>query len=138
MSVSILPVAPEALHDTWPWVRDGLLEVIKRGKERWIPEDVYAALRNATAHLYLVQRNAEEMGFLVLQKLAGLDGTTLFVWAGWCEPRAFIEARQEVLAALDDLARAVGAKRIRHHSTRDGWEWAGNFRLAHKVYEREV
>lgn len=132
------PIAPDEVPRLWDWVREGLMYVLAKGKEKWLPEDVYMALRTGAAVLYAIEKEAEDLGFLVLQRLTEPDGVTLFVWAGWTQPMALLRNRDDVAEALDALARSAGAKRIRHHSARDGWEFADYFRVTHKVFEREV
>lgn len=122
-------VAPDALHLHWEWVRAGLLECRRRGGGHDTPEDIYTMCKSGAAHLYRIG----DYGFAVLQRHKDSDGTVLFILALWCQPRR--GTFDEVMGALDDLARSIGCVRIRMWSQRN---WLRLFKSVSTVYEREV
>ena len=68
------------------------------------------------------------------------DGLVLFVWIMYSNPGSMKENGngKDILDELDALARAIGAKRIRYHSPRGGFEQFDAFELKMHIYEREV
>ena len=117
----------------WPWVEEGLREVIAKTTPTWLAADVYAELRSGAATLATL---ADEAGFLVLKRLADYDGPVLFVWVCWGR-NALREHDDAVHVALFDLARQAGCLRVQMRSPRKGWGRVG-WRERETVYEREV
>ena len=117
----------------WPWVEDGLREVIAKTAPTWLAADVYAELRSGAATLATL---ADEAGFMVLKRLADYDGPVLFVWVCWGR-NAVAQYEDAVVAALFDLARQAGCLRVQMRSPRKGWGRVG-WRERETVYEREV
>ena len=138
--VILSPVDPKTIAGAWPFVRAGCEKVLAKTNDRWIPEDVYMELRSGTAFLYMIEDGADEIGFLVVRRVMDPDGPVLFVWIIYTEPGALIESDKWklVMAEVDGLARSIGAKRIRHYSSRSGFEEIGGFILKMHIYEREV
>ncbi len=125
-------IAPADLREHWPRVRQGLQRIIDDGLgPDWIPEDVYAGLRNGGSHLAFVG----DEGFIVWQHYPGEDGRgQLFILA--CEGTGMLKHYPKVYDELDDLARKIGAKRIRHISKHE--TWGKYWTLLGHIYEREV
>jgi hypothetical protein len=135
--VKLTALTPEQVYASWGWIRNGLLTVISKGRrEEYLPEDVYVRLRGGTAWAYTF--GEDEFGFVILTQEFDPDGLALFVWAIWLEPGSGKGCEGELYAALEDLARAARAKRIRMHSSRKGWEGRGFFEQVAVVYEHEV
>lgn len=122
-------VNPLRLHDVWEWVRKGLEVTRRRSKSQWLPEDVYAAIKNGQASLFLI----EDRGFIVLQEVAGASGKELFVWVIWGQLRD-IEA--ELFAWLRECKRKAGAVRVWWRSPRR-WDARKDVRLSEYVFELE-
>jgi hypothetical protein len=67
------------------------------------------------------------------------DGLCLFVWMMYTRPGAGRPYWDEMYDKLETLAAAVGAKRIRMHSPRKGWQGSRErFALKSYIYEYEV
>ena len=132
-------IAQQHIADLWDWVRHGLLEIKRRATPEscpWLPEDVYHALRNNAAVLYVI---GAEDGFIVAQRLESTYERVMFVWAMWAPPGTLVRHRDEIMAAIDDLARSAGLNRIRMHSTREGgWTASKLFVPVSTIFEREV
>ena len=118
-------VPPSGLRAIWPWVRVGLDKVGEKCRDDWWSEDIWASLRVGTSTLYVYDEDGEDVGFAVMQKQAGIDGPVLFVWACWFEPRRYLKRLGGWLEILDETARSIGAREVRHHSSRMGWIGAG-------------
>ncbi len=124
------PVPPERLHDSWGWIRDGLWRVKDKCNEPWFPEDVIYQLGAKAAFLYECPG-----GFFVFQRHVDLDGPALFVWIMCGELMPF---REQIKADLQEIARAIGAKRVRFHSPRKGYAKMGFGKMKTTIYELEL
>lgn len=138
VAVDALPilrhVSTAEFRPHWPRVKIGLERILADDKLccDWIAEDVYADLRDGQAFLSLVG----DEGFIVWQRYAGTDRRgMLFILA--CEGTGMLKHYPAVYAELEDMARKVNTKVIRHISMRKGWE--RNFwKLTGYVYEHKV
>jgi len=133
--MKFVSVAPIDLHSVWAFVRPGCEQVIAKTKDKSLPEDVYAELRAASAVLYLIEDDDKRIGFMVVRRMFDPDGICLFLWQLYADPGTL--AREDFLHELDELARNIGAKRIRGLSPRSGF-WEGWGKLIVHIYEREV
>lgn len=118
----------------WDRYRAGILRVVEKTGDTYRPEDVYFRLKSGTAWLY----DFETFGFLVLTQEYDHDGLVLFVWIVFCEAGKAVGRKDEMYAALEDLAREAKAKRIRYQSPLRGWERETFFQQKAVVFEREV
>lgn len=123
------------LHVLWPRLRPWCELVIAKTGDRCLPDDVYAEVRAQAAFLYLVTEVDNELGFVVARRVLDPDGPVLFVWMMYAEPEMF--NRDDFLHCLDDLARSVGAIRVRGYSPRGGF-MEGWGKLVMHIYEREI
>ena len=138
--MKLIPLDPKKVASAWPFVRAGCEKVLAKTNDRWIPEDVYMELRSNSAFLYIIEHESDEVGFIVVRRVMDPDGPALFVWIMYTIPGLMKESEnwKMVIAGLDELARSIGAKRIRHYSSRSGFEEHGAFTLKMHIYEREV
>ena len=136
--VTLEPVDPLGAYTRWDWLRNGIVHVIQKTGAHYRPEDVYARIRSATAWLYVYAVDGDEIGFQVLTQEHDPDGLAIFVWVLWCEPGEAAKRRSEMYGAMDNLARACKAKRIRWHSSLRGWERERYGTKVAVVFEREV
>ena len=109
-------IDPADLHEVWEDVRASLVRTLKKSPARWLPEDVYTALRANAATLYVVRENGCYLGCFVLQMRAEYDGPVVFCWIA--EGRFLF---QWALSRIQEIARGRGAKRIEFRSPRRGW-----------------
>lgn len=126
------------LRDDWPWVRNGLLTIARRTNSRAWPEDIYNDVANGRSFLWFMYDGEVRAGFLVLQVDKDPDGRVLRVMAFWAEPNRWKVCKTSSYEGLENLARSVGAKRIRMGSPRRGWAREGFFREVSRVYEHEL
>ncbi len=124
-------VKPDELHSVWAFVKAGLEVVRNRCFERWIPEDVYTALKQGGSQLFVA-----EDGFIVVtpQKDQFSGEQILFIWAAYGTNALVYEEGEKLIT---QLAKQIGAKRIQMESPRRGWERRG-FDPVKIVYERIV
>jgi hypothetical protein len=126
------------LCDVWDWVRDGLVKIVAKTRDDWRPEDVYTELRTGAAKLHLIYVEQEMVGFVVTQIWPGYhSGPRLFVRALWGEPHALAPVEVELMDAIRDLARKVGARAVRMNSPRR-WDAREGWRLTQYIYETDV
>ena len=119
----IVAIDPADLHAVWPDVRQSIDRLLAKAPARWLPEDVYTAIRSNTATLYVVKESDCYCGCFVLQLRAEYDGPVVFCWIA--EGKFLFEW---ALSHVKEIAKAKGAKRIEFRSPRRGW----------KRYAREV
>lgn len=118
--MSIAHVSADGLRAVWDDVRRWLGEANRRYGERLMPESLWMLLRTNMASLYLA-RNGDGVasGCIVLQRLVELDGTaTCYVLFAGGSLSPF---EREAYAKIEEVARAVGAVRLRQQSPRTGW-----------------
>jgi hypothetical protein len=118
----------------WPWVSDGLWDIIERTNPTWIPEDVYAELKAGSAVLMTIDG---ERGFVIVKRLQDYDGPSLFLWVMW-GPGELARMYDGIMDELDNLARAAGCERIRMMSPRKGWHKVRGWRERDTIYERSL
>jgi hypothetical protein len=136
--LTILPMSLLDVRRDWSWVRNGLLEVIGRCKERWSPEDCWTAVQSGNAFVWRVEGAGDDLGFMILRRDMDPDGPVLFVWALWTEPGALDKKRGDLFERLRELAHRMGAKRIRMESSRKGWQGLDFFEPVKTIFEAEV
>ncbi len=122
----------ENVRDEWAAILYGIQEVRDRGHEKWWPEDIYVALRSGSAFLYLIPKGP---GFVIFQRHMDADGPVLFVWIIWGELAAI---EDELYTEIEQLAKAMQAKRVRMHSPRKGWQRRKYFKPVSTIYEKEI
>lgn len=124
----------QEIRSEWPFVREHLAKVLRKSKEPWIPEDVYAALIAGTDALLIAECAGEKVGALVVRKeIEQWSGKPyLFLWCISLESGFY----DQTYAELANFARSVGVKSIRGESPRLGWN--GRARLLSATYEVEV
>jgi hypothetical protein len=133
----LVPVSPAGLAAVWPRVRPGL-DSMDKG-DGWIPEDLYMALKNNSATLYMVTIDGKEHGFLVLRLLHDFDGPRLHIWV--LHSHSKVNLMAEFSDELDAIAKSNNATRITFSSTRSGWAKVApkhRFTVRETVYERKI
>lgn len=124
-------LAQSQLHDFWPLLKRGLTDILKKAHPcpDWIPEDVYAYLRNGQAAGYLAFHRGRYVAFVVcyLNPLPFSGKQEMIAWAGWGLPlkeRYPNDDPDRVWALLwnvmREAGRRAGAIRLKTLSTRPG------------------
>ena len=133
----LVPVSPAGLAAAWPRVRPGL-DSMDKG-DGWIPEDLYMALKNNAATLYMVTIDGKEHGFLVLRLINDFDGPRLHIWVLYSQSKVNLMA--EFSDELDAIGKSNNAIRLTFSSTRLGWAKVApknGFSVRETVYERKI
>ena len=126
----LIPVPASDIRHVWPRVRAGLESTIAKVGSRGIPEDIFVDLMKGESFLYLVTGG----GFGIFQQRKDVDGMVLHIFAFWMPD--FWRVKDDVLAAIDQLARDCGALRVTT-AGRKGWGRAG-FKEVSRNFEREL
>lgn len=101
-------VNPDNLAEVWSEVRKGLVSILAKTHEPWLPEDVYLEIKQRIAVLYV-----RTGGFIVLKA----DGQALDIWCAYNEAGDF----ESGFDWLKEHARQHGFKRLTMSSPRKGW-----------------
>lgn len=110
-------IHPEDIGKHWKFVREGLQYVVDKTKDRWLPEDVYMHIKSGNMGLYM-QDSSD--GFAVLQPVKGWDGTELYIFCGYSRDKHDVVMQD--IDSIKDIAKSIGAKRIKFQSNRKGFE----------------
>ena len=122
-------IAPQDLHTVWGFVKCGLETVKRKTGEKWLPEDIYSAIKSGAAQLFTFPD-----GFTVLQNLRD-------EWTN--EPYLFIfimfhmkheDISEEIHNNLRQIAHNIGAKSIVFISPRR-WERRSGAKIKSITYE---
>ena len=136
--LTIHPMSLPEVRQDWTFIRNGLLEVIGRCKERYLPEDVWQAVMAANAYIWRIETAHDEIGFLVLRRDYDADGPVLFIWCCWCKPGSLVKHSSDLMERLKEVGHRIGAKRLRFESTRKAWSFLDVFEERSVIYEREL
>jgi hypothetical protein len=134
---TLVYVHPGDIHAFWPYVAPRLVKVKQKTEARWIPEDVYAALKANAASLHIAEEGPNYVGFVVLQQRQDYDGKTLWVWVAYSDGPDVVEKCEPELVAF---AKNIGAKRLEFSSPR---KWERRLKVlgwseSHAVFVKEV
>jgi hypothetical protein len=131
-----------SIRDNWDWVKPLLIRLHERDCERglpdWIPEDIYSACINGSAHFYLVID-----GFVVLQKVPvnNSDKHALLVWVACSGDPVQNNLIQQNAQSIKDLAVSIGAQQVEFYATRKGYDkiiGELGYKFAYSKYVMEV
>ena len=122
-------IHPDDVHAYWPYVKPRLEKVKAKTNARWLPEDVYAALKSRGATLHIVKKQStveyaegviavDYLGLVVLRPSQDYDGKVLWVWVAFSENPDVVD---RFIPELVEYARNMGAKRLAFSSPRK-WE----------------
>lgn len=127
-------VAPDDVSKHWKFVREGLQYIVDKTGDRWLPEDVYMHIKSGNMGLYM-----SDDGFAVLQPVKGWDGTELYIFCGYS--RGGHDLVMQESEQIMDIAKSIGAKRVKFQSNRRGFEKLAQemgYSLDFVQFEREV
>ena len=107
-------ISPNDLRQWWGFVRPGLLQILHKTPEHWIPEDVYTDCFNGKSMLWVGLVDARPVGFMVLQPRKN----ALHVWCAYLSEVGYFDAGWQHLM---NIAQHGDAKRLTFESWRPGW-----------------
>lgn len=132
---------PDMLHGDWEKVKQGLLHVLDKTHDLWLPEDIYAYLKLNRMTLHVAYEDAEYKGFLILQPLQGWDGPELFVVVAYHSSGGAFMEQGWYMDQLRVMAKRINARRIKFQSKRRGYQRRAvqqGFALDHYQFSMEV
>jgi DNA-binding transcriptional LysR family regulator len=113
-------IEPKHLGAEWERVRAGLLEVKKATTDDWLPEDVYMALRQGHAVLYIGEGAAREyLGFIVLRVVPTFHGKKVEIWCAYSATN--VPLMRRFFPHIKAVARNAGVDLISFTSAREEW-----------------
>lgn len=116
----------------WPWVRDGFERAKRKTGDPCMAEDVYAALMERRAHLYVSYSEDGEpdfFGVFVPENEWGIKTLSIWVAANLGGPELLAPAMEWTRG----FAKHHGFQKITFTSPRKGW--AKHFKVAQIIYE---
>lgn len=117
--MNLRAIRPADLGAEWERVRAGLLEVKKATPDDWLPEDIYMALRQGQAVLYVAEDGGAYLGFVVLRLVQAFHASEMHIWCAHSATRRPL--MRLVLPQLQAIARQAGAARLTFSSARPEW-----------------
>lgn len=140
-------VSPDNLQSIWNWVRHGLLRVLDKSPDTWLPEDVYARIKMKACGLYVVRSGMRFDGFWVEEYMRdNFSGQPyLHIWIVYASPRGNgndAEFEGSIDSWIDEAekhCRAMGGRRMTCDA-RLGWGkmLKNRFKAKRVRFEREV
>lgn len=113
-------IEPKDLSFEWERVRAGLLKVKKATTDDWLPEDVYMAIRQGQAQLFMCEdEHGDYLGFVVLRLVHTFHDSELHVWCAYAATSRPL--MREFLPQIKAIARGAGAQRVSFSSARPEW-----------------
>lgn len=106
-------IEPTEVRNSWGFVRKGLEHILRKSPEWWIPEDVYNALVENRANLWLWLENNQVVGFVV----GYVHGDTFIIWCAYGR----LTNLEQAFAEIEALAKQQ-CTRITFESWRPGWD----------------
>lgn len=106
-------VEPQDIRNHWWFVRQGLEHILRKSPEWWIPEDVYSALVENRANLWLWIENDHAVGFVV----GYISGENFHIWCAYGVLTSVSNSFRELENMVKDKCT-----RITFESWRPGWD----------------
>lgn len=106
-------IQPHELRKNWPYLKQGLLKILEKSPEDWIPEDVYASVMSHKCNIWLAVENDQAIGFIV----GYIKGDDFHIW---CAYGALNGNIKQWFFDIEDIARKQ-CKRITFDSWRPAW-----------------
>jgi hypothetical protein len=120
--MDIIPIHPDGLHAVWARVKEGLLKILERSPDDWLPEDVYHALKGGQAQLFICTGVQGLEGFFVLRVVRREFSKVqdMHVWCAHSVGDGDVFDRG--LNFVCEAARKAGCQRVTFGSQREGWK----------------
>ena len=140
MGVKFSKIHVDDLSFVYNNIEEKLKYIIKKSYADWTPADIHAALKTKEAELYIVYKEADDVGFIItaVQENYG-SGPTLFIWATYTDPK--YDCKKEGFEYIEGLAKKLQADNIEFQTSRKGWAKTGpkfGYKLVSSVYRKEM
>lgn len=128
-----MPIRSVELRKDWPWVKPLIEAVIAKTDEKWWPEDIYAAVKNQTAAMFV---SDDPEGVLVAYQgqEAWTGDTVLHIWVCHCK-QGMEMLWDEGWQMVEKMKERIGAKYVVMDSPRPGWQKLG-WEITRYIYKR--
>jgi hypothetical protein len=114
------PIEARDIGLEWERVRAGLVEVKKMTTDDWLPEDVYMALKQGGATLYVGEDDAGDyLGFVVMRLLPTFHSSKVEIWCAHSSTKRPLMRR--FWPQIQEIAAKTGATKIAFMSARAEW-----------------
>lgn len=140
MALKFSKIHVDDLQFVYEEIEAKLRNIIKKSYSDWVPADVYVALKNKDADLYIGYEKDKNVGFIVTstQQNHG-GGPTLYVWAAYQDPE--YEYTKNGFELLERLAEELQADNIEFQTSREGWSKIApkyGYKLVSYVYRKDM
>lgn len=140
MELKFSKIHVDDLQFVYDEIEEKLRYIIKKSYSDWLPADIYVALKNKDADLYIGYKRDENVGFIVTstQQNHG-GGPTLYVWAAYQDPK--YGYAKNGFELLEKLASELQADNIEFQTSREGWSKvapAHGYKLVSYVYRKDM
>ena len=117
----------------WDSIEDGLREIKKEANPEWRPEDIYTAIVNGVAELYIDIEQSPCESFIILQEKPSMFSPTksLLIWVAY-DKRG--DANEIYMDYIEEMARQRGCSKVELWTP---WEGLAKT-LAHRDYETKL
>lgn len=117
----------------WDCIEPGLREIKKESQTDWRPEDIYTALVNNIAELYVDIEQDPCESFIILQEKPNMFKPTksLLIWVAYDKRGS---AADKYMEYIENMAEARGCNKIEFWTPHAGIAKA----LSHKGYETKL
>jgi len=117
----------------WDYIQAGLREIEKEAKPDWRPEDIYTALVNNIAELYVDLEQEPCESFIILQEKPNMFKPTksLLIWVAY-DKRG--EAANKYMDYIENMAEERGCNKVEFWTPHVGLAKA----LSYKGYETKL
>lgn len=140
MSVVFSKIAEDDLQFVYEEIKEKLRYIVKKSDSDWVPADIYVALKNNKAELYVAYKEDDNVGFIITENHPNLGGgPTLFVWAAYQDPK--YGYTKNGFELLERLAEEIKADSIEFETSRPGWQKVApkhGFKLVSYTYRRDL
>lgn len=114
------PILPRDIGFEWDRVRAGLVEVKAATTDDWLPEDVYMALKQGGATLYIGEDEfGDYLGFIVMRLVQTFHGSKVEIWAAHSATKTPL--MRTFWPQVQAEAVKTGANKITFTSAREEW-----------------
>jgi hypothetical protein len=114
------PIEARDIGLEWDRVRAGLVEVKKMTTDDWLPEDVYMAIKQGGATLYVGEDDAGDyLGFMVMRLVQMFHGSKVEIWCAYSATKTPL--MRTFWPQVQAIAAKTGASKISFSSAREEW-----------------
>jgi len=86
--IDLYEMKQEELHHFWPFLQRGVNDIHHDLKPNWLPEDIFAVLRNQQVSCVIARRGKRLLAFAIYSRQLRYFSflPEIFIWVGWTIP----------------------------------------------------